>query len=334
MKDENKTWDDLIESLDEPAGRLYVKARESQGRQFSSDYQWAIETKKRLEKVFLWDSFDKKEAKLRLDYRIRQSNRSTIARLRPLFVRAAVILIAVISGFLIHSLLTAPFKDGVFTEIVVPPGQMTQIILSDGTKVALNSGTTFKFQPTFSQSSREVFINGEAFMEVAKDKRKPFIVHARNFTAEVLGTSFNISAYSADSRANVTLVEGSLRLVSEARSWSTVLAPGQRATMSNGSAPEIKTVDTGFFTSWQKGEIVFRNETLEEIARKLERWYNVEIGFKDEDLKQLMFSGTFVKYKPIEQVFKTLGIMNDKIDFVYESRSDKKNRIYIIRKTN
>ncbi|MEL7588482.1 MAG: FecR domain-containing protein [Prolixibacteraceae bacterium] len=334
MKNEKETWDDLIESLHEAGSRREAKTEGIKGRQYGKDFQWAMEIKKRLEKVFLWDLFDKKEAKLRLDYRINQSNRSTIPHLGRLFIRAAVVLIAIISGVLIHSLLSDPFKEDLYTKIFVPPGQMTQIVLADGTKVSLNSGTTFKFQTAFSQSSREVFIDGEAFLEVAKDKNKPFIVHAQNFTAEVLGTSFNISAYSSDSRANVTLVEGSVRLLSEERNWHAVLAPGQRAIVSNGNAPEVTMVDTGFYTSWQKGEIVFRNETLEDIARKLERWYHVEIGFKDENLKQLMFSGTFLKYKPIDQVFKTLAIMNDKIDFVYETRNDKKNLIYIIRKTN
>ena len=240
-----------------------------------------------------------------------------------------MILIAIIAGALLHLLLPDPFEEIRYTEIVVPPGQMTQIKLPDGSKIWLNSGSVFKYPTDFVHTTREVFLDGEAFLEVARDKHNPFIVNSGKFSAEVLGTSFNISAYSTDHRASLTLVEGSVLLRSEEKKWSRTLAPGQKATLANGEIPNISNVNTDFYTSWRGGRIVFRNETLEEIAKKMERWYNVEIQFKDEELKSLLFSGTFLKYKPVEQVFKTLSIMNNQIDFVYENRSDQKNLIYI-----
>ena len=219
-----------------------------------------------------------------------------------------------------------------FTEIKVPLGQMTQIKLSDGSNIWLNSGSVFKYPTVFDQSSREVYIEGEAFMEVAHNKRKPFIVNAKEFSIEVLGTSFNVSAYSGDNQASVTLVEGSVILSSEDKSWSKNIVPGQIAAIAKGKMPAISNVNTDFYTSWKDGKIVFRKETLEEIAKKMERWYNVEIRFKNEELKKHTFSGTFLKYKPVEQVFRSLSIMDSSIDFAVENRIDQKNIINIVKK--
>jgi len=332
VNDENKYWDDLTSELYNEGEVPVAKASEEKLREFGPTYQWAVELKSQLKKVFGWDLFDKKEAKLRLDYRLYKKDHRMIRFSRQVWIRAAVILVAIISGVLLHSLISGSFKETRYTEIVVPLGQMTRINLSDGSKIWLNSGSVFKYPTEFDQSSREVYIDGEAFMEVARDKHKPFIVNAKKFSAEVLGTSFNVSAYSTDVRASLTLVEGSVLLRSEDEKWSKTLIPGQIATL--GEVPEVSNINTAFYTSWKEGKIVFRKETLEEIARKMERWYNVEIRFKDEELKSLIFSGTFLKYKPVEQVFKSLSIMNDQIDFIYEDRNDQKNVIYLTRKNN
>ncbi len=301
---------------------------------FYTDYQRVAELKQMLRKVFRWDLFDKKEAKLRLDYRIHKTGNSIVKFSRRIWMRAAVILVAVISGATLHTLILGSFEETRYTEITVPLGQMTQIRLSDGSNIWLNSGSVFKYPNEFGRASREVFIDGEAFMEVVKDKHYPFIVNAKEFSVEVLGTSFNISAYATDGYANVTLVGGAVLLQSKDNKWKTNISPGQSAMLIDGKIPEVSNVETDFFTSWKEGKIVFRNETLEEIAKRMERWYNVEIQFKDEELKKLTFSGTFLKYKPIEQVIRSLSVMNKYIDFVSENRPEQKNIIHIIKKTN
>ncbi|HBL75793.1 MAG: hypothetical protein A2W90_04640 [Bacteroidetes bacterium GWF2_42_66] len=332
MDNENKHWEDLISSLHNPDNETSLEDFSKKDRRFSFDYQWASEIKSKLKKVFLWDSFDKKEAKHRLDHRLHRNDDLVIGLSFRVWIRAAVILIAVVSGALLHFLISGSFKETRYTEIVVPMGQMTQINLSDGSKIWLNSGSVFKYPTEFDRSSREVFIDGEAFMEVARDKHKPFVVNAEKFSVEVLGTSFNVSAYSSDDRASVTLVEGSVLLRSEDKKWNKTLLPGQSAELQQGNIPEIDDVNTDFYTSWKDGRIVFRKEKLDEIAKKMERWYNVEIRFKEDELKDLVFSGTFLKYKPVEQVFRSLSIIDDRIDFVSETHTDQKNIIYIIRK--
>lgn len=331
--DENKYWDDLTSDLHNQDEGSATETSEEKFRKFGSDYQWAVELKSQLKKIFIWDHFDKEEARVRLAHRLSPKDHRFIRFSRQFWFRAAVILIAVISGVLLHSLISGLFEETRYTEIVVPLGQMTRINLSDGSNVWLNSGSVFKYPAEFDRSSRKVYLDGEAFMEVARNKHQPFVVNAKKFSVEVLGTSFNVLAYSGDDHASVTLVEGSVHIHSEDRKWDKTLLPGQSAELRQGNFPEIENVNTDFYTSWKEGKIIFRKEPLEEIARKMERWYNVEIRFKDEELKSLVFSGTFLKYKPVEQVFKSLSIMNSNIDFVYENRNDQKNIIYIIKKT-
>jgi ferric-dicitrate binding protein FerR (iron transport regulator) len=209
---------------------------------------------------------------------------------------------------------------------------MTQIKLPDGSKVLLNSGSILKYPTVFGNSSRDVSIDGEAFMEIAKDPKKPFRVSTNRFSVEVLGTTFNITAYSNENHSDVTLVEGSVKIITDNNKKTQKIIPGESASINGGKLSDITQVNTQFYTSWKDGKIVFRKETLEEIAKKLERWYNVEIRFADEDLKNEIFSGTLLKYKPVEQVFKSLILLNKDVDFVSESRIDKKDVIYVKRR--
>lgn len=332
MKDENKYWEDLVSDLYNSETKPTASGIENS--ESSTDYQWANELKRHLKKVFAWDLFDKGKAKLRLDHQLVKTDSLVVQLSRTFWVRAAVVLIAVISGALLHALVSGSFNETRYTEVKVPLGQMTQINLSDGSKIWLNSGSVFKYPTEFDWFSREVYLDGEAFMEVAHNKHKPFVVNARKFSIEVLGTSFNISAFSTDNQADVTLVEGSVLLNSEDKSWSKRIVPGEVAKIEQGKKAEVSKVNTDFYTSWKEGKIIFKKETLEEIAKKMERWYNVEIRFNNEELKTHTFSGTFLKYKPVEQVFKSLSIMDPSIDFTVESRASQKNIILIVKKNN
>ena len=332
MKDQNKYWEDLVSDLYN--SEIKPTAPDVENSRFSHDYQWAIELKSCLKKVFLWDLFDKNKAKRRLDYQLAKNGSPTLYLFRKLWSRAAIILVAALSGALLQALLSGSFNKTLYTEVKVPLGQMTQINLSDGSKIWLNSGSVFKYPTKFDWFSREVYLDGEAYMEVAHNKLKPFTVNASKFSIKVLGTSFNVSAFSDDDEASVTLVEGAVLLNSEDKSWDTRIVPGEVATIEKGKMAEVSNVNTDFYTSWKEGKIVFKKETLEEIAKKMERWYNVEIRFKDEELKTHTFSGTFLKYKPVEQVFKSLSIMDSSIDFTVENRVSQKNIILIVNKNN
>ncbi|RIJ48134.1 DUF4974 domain-containing protein [Maribellus luteus] len=326
-------WDRLVERVFQGDGSQ-KQTNEQPETQEEKDYQWARQTNEHLMQVFSWDRFDKKEAKFRLNYRLSRKD-SLLQRFnRQVWMKAAVILLALITGALLHAILPGKKQETSYSEVTVPLGQMSQIQLPDGSVVWLNSGSVFKYPTSFDQKKREVFIDGEAFMEVAHNPKKPFVVNAPSFAVEVLGTSFNVDAYATDSYSSVTLVEGKVLLHANQEKQSQILVPGQRASIRNGKIDKLTEVDTEFYTSWKDEKIVFRQESLEEIARKMERWYNVEIQFKDESLKKLEFSGTFLKNKPVSQVLKSLSIMNDQIDFVTENRINQKNIIYIVKKNN
>ena len=148
------------------------------------------------------------------------------------------------------------------------------MILSDGTRIWMNAESLLRYPTSFIGEKREVFLEGEAFFEVAKDAKHPFIVHTNRHSVEVLGTSFNISAYP-DYKVYTTLAEGRIK-VSTAK-VSVVLNPDQQAAY--------------LFTSWAKGNYEFRNTSLSEIVAQLSRWYNVDIYFKNESLKDKRFAG-------------------------------------------
>ena len=327
MKSENKYWEDLVASLEEPESMPLEKRN-------SEDYQWMVSIREKIKHVFYWDSFDRQSAKIRLDAKLKLDNIPTTLRIfQTVWFRAAVILIAIISGAVLHSLIEEK-PQTLYTEISVPAGQMTQIKLPDGSKVLLNSGSVLKYPTIFGNSSRDVSIDGEAFMEIAKNPHKPFRVTTNKFSVEVLGTTFNITAYSNESHSDVTLVEGSVKITTDVDEKTLKIVPGQSASITDGKLTEIIQVNTQFYTSWKDGKIVFRKETLEEIAKKLERWYNVEIRFADEDLKKEIFTGTLLKYKPVEQVFRSIVLLNKDVDFVSESRIDNKDIIYVKRRNS
>ena len=333
MKSKNKYWNDLVSSIDPDYKESIEKTLENDPVT-TDDYQWLLETKQQLGSVFSWDKFDKQAAKTKLDHKLQNNPEKVSFRLmKSVWFRAAVILIAIISGAFLHSLMNRTDLENVYTEINVPLGQMSNIKLPDGSKVWLNSGSVFKYSGEFDHSTREVFIDGQAFLQVARNAKKPFVVNTTKFSVQVLGTTFNISAYSNENSADVTLVEGLVQIKSGENHELHKIVPGQSATIIDGNLKEINEVNTETFTSWKDGKIVFKKETLENISKKLERWYNVEIRFADDELRQLIFSGTILKDKPVEQIFKSFALLNKDVDFILEKRIDQKD-IITIKKRN
>lgn len=173
--------------------------------------------------------------------------------------------------------------------LAVPRGGEYQLILSDGTRIWMNAESVLRYPTSFVEKKREVFLEGEAFFEVAKDVRHPFVVHTDRHSVEVLGTSFNISAYP-DYRIYTTLAEGCIK-VSTAKA-SVVLNPDQQAVIGPDNDDILTSnVPAYLFTSWAKGNYEFRNTSLAEIVAQLSRWYNVDIYFKNESLKNKRFAG-------------------------------------------
>ncbi|OXB05611.1 FecR family protein [Flavobacterium pectinovorum] len=194
-----------------------------------------------------------------------------------------------------------------YNTIKIPYGKKFQLQLSDRTLVHLNSGTTLKYPVKFiAGENRQVFLDGEAFFDVAKDKKHPFIVNADNLNVRVLGTHFNVSNYPEDAATDVVLVEGSVGMYNSNEDFNadknTILKPGYKGSFNKENASIMtKPVITDIYTSWINGGLTFRNMTFKNIITKLERRYNVTIINKNEKLANEKFNASF-KEESIENV--------------------------------
>ncbi|WP_428230553.1 FecR family protein [Flavobacterium sp.] len=194
-----------------------------------------------------------------------------------------------------------------YNTLKIPYGKKFRLELSDGTLVHLNSGTTLKYPVKFiAGENRQVFLDGEAFFDVAKDAKHPFIVNADALNVRVLGTHFNVSNYPEDAVTDVVLVEGSVGMYRSNEEFdankNTILKPGYKGSFDRESAMiSTKPVITDIYTSWINGGLTFRNMTFRNIITKLERRYNVTIINKNEKLANEKFNASF-KEESIENV--------------------------------
>lgn len=189
--------------------------------------------------------------------------------------------------------------------LTVPRGGIFQTVLSDGTKVWLNSASSIKYPVAFAGHERRVVLTGEAYFEVAKNKKMPFRVAVNGMDVQVLGTHFNVMGYPDDKEVKTTLLEGSVKLHSS--NGAACLVPGQQGVF-NKSGFAVEPVNTDDVVAWKDGFFVFDNESVENIMQKISRWYNVEVVFESKKglLSQHSFGGTISRYKNIDMVLKAL----------------------------
>jgi len=202
-----------------------------------------------------------------------------------------------------------------YNTLKVPYGKRFQLKLSDGTAIHLNAGTTLKYPVKFlAGQERTVYLDGEAFFDVAKDKKRPFIVSANNLNVRVLGTHFNVSNYAEDDNTDVVLVEGSVGLYTAGQQFdavkNTVLKPGFRGRFAKAESQiSTKRVATKIYTAWIDGDLIFRDMTFKNICRKLERHYNITIKIPNNKLAAERFNASF-KNQPIEKVMSYFHELN------------------------
>ena len=214
---------------------------------------------------------------------------------------------------LIYEVTEDPIKKLVYNTLNIPHGKTFELLLSDGTKAHLNAGSSLRYPIQFLEGmNREVFVNGEVFLNVAKDSLTPFIVNVNDITIRVLGTQFNVQAYPEDSVTEVVLVEGSVGLYTKEETYeaetATMLSPGYKASFN----PMIKkftkkAVVTNIYTSWMDGELVFRDMSFDNILKKLERHYAVTIINENEKLSKIKFNASFGKVS-LDRVLENLKI--------------------------
>lgn len=191
-----------------------------------------------------------------------------------------------------------------YNKVNVPRGGEYQLMLSDGSKVQLNSMSSIRFPVQFAQDCRLVELEGEAYFEVSKTGQ-PFIVQTKGMKIEVLGTTFNISAYPNE-EYQTTLVSGSVKVQTENGS-NRILKPSEQACITPGSNQiNVRNVDTAFYTSWIHGKINFKDQRLDDIMKTLARWYDMDVVYENEATKELRFGCYVNRYNEITPLVKLL----------------------------
>jgi ferric-dicitrate binding protein FerR (iron transport regulator) len=228
-------------------------------------------------------------------------------------------------------------------EIIVLNGTKTDVDLPDGSKVILNSGSKLTYSKDYATAhTREVFLSGEAYFKVLHDKKHPFIIHTANFDIRDIGTTFNINAYPGEKTAEASLIEGSIEISFKNSAKKIILQHRQKVVLINNienkenvASPttdkeqvNYKIVDLNINkdvksefgeTAWVNNELVFKNETFDNLAKKMGRKYNVDISFGDDKIKTSNVTGIF-KSETVDQALKTLQMITP---FKYEINQNK-----------
>ena len=234
-------------------------------------------------------------------------------------------------------------------EISTRPGSKSRVQLPDGTVVMLNAGSKLTYNKDFGKGRREVTLNGEGYFDVKKMKDLPFIIHTSSIDIKVLGTVFNVKAYEEDKKTETSLIRGSIEVTIKNRpNDKIILSPSEKLVVENSvlrekenlglnknvsEQPELSmntlmAINKLKFsardssvpeTQWIENKLVFRDESFDELAVRMERWYNVNINISDPRLKEKRFSGIF-ENETIEQALEALKIT---VPYKYELEGNK-----------
>ncbi|WP_165026448.1 FecR family protein [Dysgonomonas sp. ZJ279] len=191
-----------------------------------------------------------------------------------------------------------------YLKVIVPNGKRTSIRFSDGSLIKVNSGSKIIYPKQFSSTSRDIYIDGEAYLEIAPDDAKPFFVHTKLLDVAVFGTKFNINAYSADSEGSVVLVEGSVEVASSED--KSLLKPNQGLFYKDGKT-ELKDVDVSFYISWIDGIMKLKGDHLSTILNNLSRYYKLDIRFSNR-LSNEVYKGKINLNDSIETILNNISL--------------------------
>ena len=208
-----------------------------------------------------------------------------------------------------------------YNTLIIPRGGEFFLQLSDGTKVWLNSETTLRYPVQFIGEERKVELTGEAFFEVARNEKVPFLVESGDQTVKVLGTEFNISSYKENSLISTTLVKGSVEVfIKNKPDKRQTLVPNEQITISkiDGLISKQK-VNPYQYIAWKDGRFVFDDQNLCEIMKTLSKWYNVDVVFAREELKNFRFTGNLERYSDFGEVLKKIQKTNE-VEFTIENK--------------
>lgn len=235
-----------------------------------------------------------------------------IHRQQPIFTWlrgvAAVLLIGLLLGAGVYVYQQRSSPTIAWTVTATAKGQKSSVQLADGTVVWLNANSRLRYPNTFEKEQREVFLEGEAFFEVAKDAHKPFLIHTGQTVTRALGTSFDVRGYVAEGAVQVVVVTGRVAFSNRNKqAEAVILTPGEKAVW-NTKAQQITQSTNGNpnFLAWKTGRLAFRNTPLREVLPTLEQYYGVRIQAQTPALLNCRFTGTFQE-APLERVLEVFA---------------------------
>jgi transmembrane sensor len=257
----------------------------------------------------LQSSFAELKNKLLINQEFNAKISSRVRRLQLSFSRiAAMLLVAVIAGFSLAYLLIefdASKKNVVWFETHVPRGEKSQLILPDGSRVWLNSESEISYPSDFMNGDRIMKLKGEAYFEVAKLENKPFTVQTNNYNIRVLGTKFNVMAYPDFNRTETSLIEGKIEI--QKGEQSIPVTPGEIFSFANNKY-SIKEARVSQTAKWKDDIFDFDRITFKELITRMERWYDVDIEIKNQELNEILYSGIFKNEETIWEVLNTFQL--------------------------
>lgn len=241
---------------------------------------------------------------------IAATKRNTARILLQYWQRAAAILVIpllIISTYLYLNSIGDPGDTVQYQEVKSPHGTFSSVVLPDGTDVWLNGGSTLKYPVVFKKGERNVYLSGEGYFEVHSDKENPFVVQTDQIRLRATGTAFNIEAYKTDSMTSVTMVEGQID-VAFGNSTPVAMMPGERASFNNLTRQcRITRTDPYKWCAWKDGLMIFRDDPLWYVFKRVGQTFNVDIELKDATLANAPYRATF-ENEPLDEILRLLKL--------------------------
>ncbi|BEG99184.1 FecR family protein [Bacteroides sedimenti] len=237
---------------------------------------------------------------------------------------AGIVLITLAISY-IYQQYKAYYAPLVMNTISVPAGQRANITLPDGTNVWLNARSTIKYPTSFNDRKRTIYLEGEAYFDVTKNKEKPFVVQTEKYDVEVLGTKFNVEAYPGQTEFETALMQGKVEVTSRLiPDQKIILAPDQKAFLKDGKLQVSEVEDVNRYR-WKEGLICFKNKSILNIMKEFEKYYGIKIVINNKNILKYLYTG---KFRQSDGVDYALRVLQNDIYFKYE-KDNEKEVIYI-----
>lgn len=252
-----------------------------------------------------------------------QSTGVSFARILNFYQKVAAFFLIPLIGFgILYWVIQSGQSTEAYIETIAPRGQKSQIVLTDGTKVWLNSDTKIKYPGTFSKNQRDIYLEGEAFFEVSKNLHHPFVVHTSQLDVKVLGTRFNVKAYADEEQIETSLFEGKVNLEWNANSSGQTLKkeviPGQSFAFSKASQElAANPFPQDEIDGWKKNRLIFRDDTFANLVRKVERWYDIDVIYDEKQFNDRRLTVELYEGERLERLMEIVSLTLS-VDYRYE----------------